>query len=397
MECMNADLISGHLSELDLDVRKSNNGRFMDQKVTPDNLSFIADCIVNAIGSNTAKEFTTRDIWTSQYFIENVQAIYNKPNPGNPLARREYDKFIGQPLRLLAYAGVLKDKRVGSKLQYSLNSRAIIDYIALREINALVFLNEYLTKVLSDSDMIVHFENFKNSYESGNLTPSDLENLRQKYARFIRGHTGIRKDLEIMRIFNKILNIYSAARQLPGVQSGKLTDFPMVFSDLSYNAINWRDLKKRKNLPRKAAESVAISEKFSNYEMKKAKDAIKKRHFPNSEVSDSFSKGDATQVHHIFPDAAFPQYRATLENLILLTPNQHNLRAHPNNNNQLVDEEYQKVCLLAKSRSIEESDNNGDGFYSLDIFKEMLNETKRYNLDKSSGYPEIRDKLSLAP
>ena len=36
-----------YLSNFDLDVRKSQDARFMDQKCTPDVVCFIADCIIN--------------------------------------------------------------------------------------------------------------------------------------------------------------------------------------------------------------------------------------------------------------------------------------------------------------------------------------------------------------
>lgn len=35
-----------YLSNFDLDVRKSQDARFMDQKCTPDVVCFIADCII---------------------------------------------------------------------------------------------------------------------------------------------------------------------------------------------------------------------------------------------------------------------------------------------------------------------------------------------------------------
>ena len=39
--------ITNHLQNFDFDVRKSKDARFMDQKVTPDVLSIIADCVLN--------------------------------------------------------------------------------------------------------------------------------------------------------------------------------------------------------------------------------------------------------------------------------------------------------------------------------------------------------------
>ena len=54
------DQITSYLNQFDLDVRKSGDARFMDQKCTPDVVCFIADCIINAV--DTTHEFTVLDI-----------------------------------------------------------------------------------------------------------------------------------------------------------------------------------------------------------------------------------------------------------------------------------------------------------------------------------------------
>ena len=73
--------IQEFLSKNDYDIRKSHNGRWIDQKCTMDVLSVVADCILEYIGDDIEKQFATRDIWYSEYTIENVQSIFNKPNP----------------------------------------------------------------------------------------------------------------------------------------------------------------------------------------------------------------------------------------------------------------------------------------------------------------------------
>ena len=83
--------ISKYLNQFDLDVRKSGDARFMDQKCTPDVVCFIADCLMNL---NPQGEFTVQDVWDMQYFIKSASAIFGKPNPKNASARHEYDKFI---------------------------------------------------------------------------------------------------------------------------------------------------------------------------------------------------------------------------------------------------------------------------------------------------------------
>lgn len=43
------DKIFEYLNQYDLDVRKSHDARFSDQKCTPDVVCFIADCIINTV------------------------------------------------------------------------------------------------------------------------------------------------------------------------------------------------------------------------------------------------------------------------------------------------------------------------------------------------------------
>ena len=131
------DVITKFLSKYDLDVRKSHDARFMDQKCTPDVVCFIADCLINL---NPQGEFTVQDVWDMQYFIKNASAIFGKPSPKNETARHEYDKFIQQPLRMLAYAHVLNIEKRGNVNYYGIANLDILDYIATKERNAYNFL-----------------------------------------------------------------------------------------------------------------------------------------------------------------------------------------------------------------------------------------------------------------
>ena len=79
---------------------------------------------------------------------------------------------------------------------------------------------------------------------------------------------------------------------------------------------------------------------------------------------------NATQIHHIFPSADFPQISDFLENLIALTPNQHFSKAHPNNNTNYIDKDFQYICLLAKTNTIR---NDLTGTYSFNNYQYVLN------------------------
>ena len=207
-----------YLSNFDLDVRKSQDARFMDQKCTPDVVCFIADCIINTI--DVDNEFTLSNIWDAQYFIKNARAIFNKPLPTNPKARHEYDKFIQQPLRMLAYAHVLEiEKRSGTNY-YRVANLDILDYIAQRERNTYNFLYCYLQKVLSDSGFIRYFDAFKDKCLQGKATNADFQELKSRYDRFVIGNTAINTEVEVHRIFSKILNVYAVENQINGTEKG---------------------------------------------------------------------------------------------------------------------------------------------------------------------------------
>jgi len=152
------------LDSRDYDIRKSNDARFMDQKCTPDVVSIIADCVMNLRENTPAQEFTVQDIWVSQYFIKNVKAIFNKPLATDPTTKSEYDKFIQQPLKMIAYAGVLDIEKRGNKNFYKIANLPVLEYISLKDRNAYVFLYKYIVKVLSDSGFIKFFEDYKEKY-----------------------------------------------------------------------------------------------------------------------------------------------------------------------------------------------------------------------------------------
>ena len=384
-----------YLSNFDLDVRKSQDARFMDQKCTPDVVCFIADCIINTIGVDN--EFTVSNIWDAQYFIKNARAIFNKPLPTNPKARHEYDKFIQQPLRMLAYAHVLEiEKRSGTNY-YRIANLDILDYIAQRERNTYNFLYCYLQKVLSDSGIIRYFDAFKDKCLQGKATNTDFQELKSRYDRFVIGHTAINTEVEVHRIFSKILNVYAVENQINGTEKGYMSKYIFTFSDLMYNRKNWRDLNKDKSITRQEAQEqqdVKQQEAYNAYYVQKAMNLLRKIQV-ESEVHDQWGNGEATQVHHIFPKSQFPQLAHYLENLIKLTATQHFTKAHPDNKTQEINRDYQLTCLLAKSDTIENSLKKvGDKYYRKESFIYIIiNIGLNANLNSGITFAELKREL----
>ena len=86
---------------------------------------------------------------------------------------------------------------------------------------------------------------------------------------------------------------------------------------------------------------------YESYQVTKAMNLLRKIQI-ESEVKDQFANGEATQVHHIFPKSQFPMIVHYLENLIKLTATQHFTKVHPSNNTQVINKDYQFLCLIAK-------------------------------------------------
>ena len=80
---------------------------------------------------------------------ENVQQIFSKPNP-NEKASNEYDKYFGQPIKLLDAAGVIHGDKEGNRYIYSIIDYEILEYISFRERNSYNFLCLYIEKVLKE-------------------------------------------------------------------------------------------------------------------------------------------------------------------------------------------------------------------------------------------------------
>ena len=388
------ETINNFLSQFDLDVRKTGDARFADQKCAPDVICFIADCIMNIVQPN--QTFTVSDIRDSQYFIKNAVAVFGKPIPTNPTARHEYDKFIQQPLRLLGCAHVLNVEKVGGTNVYSIANEDILDFISRRERNTYNFLYCYFRKVMVDSGMWKYFQEFIDKSTQGRASRTDYMFLRDKFIRFMIGNTNINTAVEVRRIFPKILNIFAVDNGICGSERGTISKFPFTFSDLMYNRKNWRDTNKDKSITRQEAAEDAIEtqqEAFSQYYIQKAIALIRKIQH-ESEVHDQWSNGPATHVHHIFPRSQFPQIAHYVENLILLTATQHNTKAHPNNNTHIVDKDYQLILLLAKSETIEKSLKLvGDKYYRKESFVFVINTGLSVDWSTSMTFNEIRQRL----
>lgn len=151
-----------------------------------------------------------------------------------------------------------------------------------------------------------------------------------------------------------------------------MSENQFYYTDLMYNRKNWRDLSKDKTISRQeeSAESeqnILPDTAFNAYLVQKAINQIRKM-YSESEVKEQWANGEATQIHHIFPKSKFPHLADYLENLIKLTATQHYTKAYLNNKTDSINPDYQLVCLLAKSDSIEKSLKKNELYYRKESF-----------------------------
>ena len=381
--------ITKYLSLFDFDIRKTKDARFIDQKVTPDVLSFVSECIIEFVEDDINKEFTINDIRYSEYANNLVTDIFGKPGIKN--AENEYDKFFSQPIKMLAYAQILQEDKSKRTHKFKIKNFEILEYISVRERNSYKFIVQYLEKVLKDSDLFTSFETFFNTQ-----TVREFNKLKSNYIDFIISNTAIKKETEPKRIFTKIINPLALDRKKFGTRKGFMSKTSISFNELLYNRPNWRDVGKDKSISRneflETFESNIDNLSHYNYSISKAKRFVKQIH-KYSEIH-RFENYPALQAHHIFPQNEYPEIADFPENIIAITPNQHFYRAHPKNKTAIIDPNYQLICLISKLDSIEIDYRTNKDDYNFEDFINVLN--TGYDTDffqKTMEFEEVKHQI----
>lgn len=345
----------------DYDVRKSRNARWIDQKCTPDVLWSISDFVLNYVDT-VNEQFTVANIWKSEYAKQTIAETYSKPGTDEKAAEREYDKVFSQPLSLLCYAGVIRDIAPGKRHLYVIENRDVLEYIARNDIYSLRFLQCYIEKVLKDSGLFPVFEDFFENQDNAHYSA-----MKKAFIDFYHAYTNVRGEYEPKRIFTKVVNPLSFKYNKKGSEDGRMSKNVIVRSDMMYNQDNFRDVYggKPKGVTRQEwlALHPEIDRRDGYFEqmLNRAKLTLQKHIVEyragisemTQYIADENDSAPATQCHHIFPKHDFPEIMHYIENLIAITPNQHFLQAHPNNNTRLIDVGVQKILLVAKTYSIE--------------------------------------------
>lgn len=335
-------------------------------------------CVVVYLQEGRKQSFQSPDIWHTDYAIENVQKLFSKPDPTDKSTMDEYNKFFRQPLKMLAAAGVLReDGKKNNTIQFSVENEAVLDYLSLRERNCFDFLCSYIRKTLQDSGLWDAFESFFDEQTKENYTIA-----KDKFREFCWKYTPIKKGKkdEPNRIFTKVLNPLAVLYKKKGTVGGHISKKIITLEDIKYNRTNFRDKKKDKNVSRQHAQLAdKVQKDIYDYNVEKAKRRLRKFNdtFNNgrSEITDAMSIGQqATHMHHIFPKNEFPVIADYVENLIALTSGQHLQKAHPAGKTQVIDKDYQYLCLLNKTESIRRNllENFGEPLYDFFLFMFVL-------------------------
>lgn len=375
---MTPNLLSKFINNHNYDIRKSGNGRWIDQKCALDAVCFVADCILDYVRNDGKQPFQSPDIWKSEYSVKNVQLWFGKPDPLKSSTLDEYNKFFRQPLKMLSAAGVLREEGViKNTIQFSIENIHVLEYIALRERNSFEFLCLYIEKTLQDSGLWDSFESF---FDEQNKETFDL--VKESFSDFCIKHTPINTKREANRIFIKVLNPLACKNHKRGTVRGRLSDSNITYDKIMYNQPNWSDIQRGKDKNVARGDFRILAEKDSRYEYRVSRAMKNLRRFNdkfnngNSEIVDRFSVGEkATHMHHIFPRNQFQEIAEYIENLIALTSGQHLQKAHPNGNTQKIDVDYQYLCLICKTESIRKNILENEGqtmIYSFDDFMYVL-------------------------
>ncbi|MCG4437327.1 restriction endonuclease, partial [Erysipelothrix rhusiopathiae] len=195
-------------------------------------------------------------------------------------------------------------------------------------------------------------------------------------------YTRINNRTEVRRIFSKILNPIAFKFRKRGTNRGRISKHDISFAELMYNRNNFRDIwsEKPKDVTRREwirDIKNKINPDYYRYQSLKSKKFLKEYNneyrSAKSELIDEFSSGNATQIHHIFPESKYPSISGFLENMMALTPTQHLFKAHPNNNTNNIDREYQQLILETKALIIEENVGSENQIYTYENFSIVLN------------------------
>ena len=388
---MNDKIIIEHLEKLDLKFKKDKDiPKFCDQKTQIDVVECVSLCILNYKKKNW---FTKKDIWFSKFSVDHVYEVFRKPISTDKKSKKEFDKFFAQPKAFLTFFGVLIREKKSNAYYHTIANRKILEYISDNQNNSLNFM--YLCFVFflkQNSELKKKVDDFFKTQDK-----TSFQELKETYEIFIKKHTKIENDNEPRRTFTPFINLLAFKNIKKGTQGGRLSSDFIHRDELIYGRPNWKDIATKKPRGKTRAEwhieylEKQDEEKALTTTEAYAKKCIKEKY---GEISEYSKSAGAHATHHIFPRSFHFKLCGFKENLIRITPDEHFTKAHPKNNTQKIDENFQIELLKAKLNSIETSFKNKENFYDLKNFIFILNIGFNINLPDDLTVNDLKNFLN---
>ena len=390
---MTSDEIINYISKIDLDLKtRGGNPRYFDQKVQPDIVEIISECILDF--SKKKHFFTIKDIWDNKFSEDLVYEYFKKPKASDKKAANEFDKFFSQPICFLTFFAILHREKKGNKYYHTILKPDILEYIASDQRKALNFINICLICFIKSNQLKSAFDKFFNEQDKESYFL-----LRESFYEFTYNNTNINRSNkhEPGRIFTPIINALAFKQNKKGSQKGRISKDVIYLGDLIYARPNWKDILDGK--PGELTRESWTEKKLNNIDEqlslssseRSSKKVIVKKYGNTSEYSGS---DGALDTHHIFPRSFNFDLCHYKENLIRITPDEHYIKAHPNRNTQIIDKPFQVELLKAKLKSVETSLKNGEDFYDLKFFIDMLKKGFKIDLPTDLSVYDLKNFLN---
>lgn len=370
----------------------------VDQKVTYDVLNTTCRCLVHWINNDLSKIFSHSDFLHDDF----SKRLYSSKKEEYGAAilsektKKEYDKLFWNIFETLAYVKVL-DKVNQRPRQFKIRNFEIIKLLAISPDACLCFVSIHAYKLIKSMNLENEWQNYVDDHSRINLI-----NFRSSFDAWIKQNTGHEDD--IGQIYQKVINPLFYLFVLPKYQSNKfLRSLGMTQSvaDLTYFRIHRRDMRRQRGKTRKEMKEM-VQEVNLNPNLDKQKDKVKKwnqQYYGKSGGTyvSEFSGNvvyNGIHIHHIKMQTEFdknaPVYSNIVENLIIMTPTEHDSDAHLRGNTRIINPANLNLILWKQYSKINSFNERHIGEYQLDPFYKLACYIKNVDPEEYSSEEILR-------
>ena len=369
--------------------KKNNNFEcwIIDQKVTWDILNITCKCIINIVDVEHKTIFKYQDFFKDEYSksmycnrsYSNGKAVLSS-NPDKTNTTKEYDKLFWNNFEFLSYLDVLT--KIERK-KYKIKNRNIIEKLADSEEACVAIICLSMDKLLYSA----HLNNTWKKYID-NKNKMNLRDFRNNFSNWMKKTTRHEKDINQIwcKFVNPLFFFYELKKFNPRKNEKNLQQ---SWKDLAYLRIHPRDKNKPHGLTRKeyqdGKEENNILIRIKKINLSSIKKSIKQWNQQYYKISDknlycseydNKTISSTIHIHHIWPLNEFneksPIPPNICENLIILTPSEHNGIAHEHGNTKVINKNNLNLILHKKYNTIINFLNKKIGQYSKIRFYKLL-------------------------